>query len=138
MRELKRSSVIKEEFKVGEEVLEINLAAGEIMKRFRPLQIDLLHAETEVKRLQTEGITNDNMAEALKIYGDTIINFFQLIFGVANTDKIIAFYEGNYEEMAIEVTPYIAEVIVPKINDVLKQEKAKAKTKYQANRLFKK
>jgi len=138
MRELKRSSVIKEEIKVGEEVLEINLSAGEILKRFRPLQIDLLHAETEVKRLQKEGVTSENMTEALKIYGDTIINLYQLIFGVENTEKILAYYEGNYEEMAIETTPYITEVIVPKINEVVKAEKAKAKTKYQANRLFKK
>lgn len=138
MRELKRSSVIKEELKVGDEVIAINLTAGEIFKRFRPLMVDILQAEKEVKRLMAEGVDRENMAEAFDFYGKTIINLYQLIFGVENTEKILAFYDGNYDEMATEVTPYIYEVIVPKINEVMKAEKEKAKTKYQGNGKFRK
>lgn len=134
MRELKRSSVIKEEVKVGDEVIEINLSAGEILKRFRPLMLDILHAEKEVKRLKSEGIDNENLAEAIDFYGKTIIQLYQFIFGVENTEKILAFYDGNYEEMATEVTPYIFEVIVPKINEVMKEQKEKAKSKYKGKR----
>lgn len=130
MRELKRSSSIIDKIKLGDEVIEINLSTADIVKRFRAVHLDILHAEQEVKKLRNEGITKENMADAFETYGNAILKLFELIFGEENTAKIVKFYESNYEEMAIEVTPYINEVIVPKIQAAGEEQKARAKQKY--------
>lgn len=134
MRELKRSSKIVEQLKIGDKIIEINLSTTDLVTRFRKTQLDILHAEKEIKELQTKGIDSDNMTEAFEAYGNAIVRLFELIFGDENSQIILEFYENNYEEMALEVTPFINEVIVPKIQEVYQEQKSKLKVKYNNKR----
>jgi len=134
MRELKRSSIIKEELKVGDEVIKINLNPNELLNNFRKKQLEIVRAEQEVRKLQQEGVKKEKLGEAIEIYGQSIISLFELIFGEENTIKILNFYEGNYTEMAQEVIPYINETITPKIQEVAKEKKKKLRKKFNPKR----
>lgn len=62
--------------------------------------------------------------KAQKAYGASIIALFAVVFGKEDTEKILAFYDGNYEEMLIDVCPFISEVIMPKVKEASEARKA--------------
>ncbi|MPW26261.1 hypothetical protein GC105_10725 [Alkalibaculum sp. M08DMB] len=136
MRELKRSSKVVEEIKLGDKTLKINLNFDDILNNYRKTQLEIVKAEQEVRRLQTEGVQKEKLSESITIYGESIIAMFKLVFGEENTADILEFYEDNYTEMAQEVIPFITEVISPKIQEVAKERKSKLKQKYKPNRKF--
>jgi len=138
MRELKRSSRIVEELKVGDEVIKINLNPNELLKNYRRAELDIVKAQQEIVKLQKEGVESDKISQALEVYGNAIINLFKLIFGDKNTKIILDFYEDNYAEMAEEVIPYINEVITPKIKEVAEEQKQKLRKKYKPRKKFRK
>lgn len=53
-----------------------------------------------------------------------MIAIFELIFGEDGTKRLLEFFEDNYIEMGIQVVPFINAVIVPKINETLRNRKA--------------
>jgi hypothetical protein len=63
-------------------------------------------------------------AKAQEAYGSAIIALFAVVFGKENTEKILAFYDGNYEEMLIDVCPFISDVIMPKVKEASEARKA--------------
>lgn len=133
MHELKRSHKIKEELKIGDEIITINLDADSITREFRKRQIEIVHAEKAVRQLQKDGIDKLKIDDALGIYGEAIISLFNLIFGDENTIKIIDFYEDNYIEMSQEVIPYINNVIYPQIQNVAQKQKEQLQKKFNPN-----
>ena len=60
-------------------------------------------------------------------YGAAIIALFQVIFGDANAEKIIAFYEGNEGEMLLDLFPFINDVIMPKVREASAARKEQLK-----------
>lgn len=62
-------------------------------------------------------------AEAQEAFGAAVIALFAVIFGKDNADKIIAFYDGRYTEMMLDVFPFINEAIMPKIKAASEERK---------------
>lgn len=62
-------------------------------------------------------------AKAQEAYGASIIALFAVVFGKESTEKILAFYDGNYEEMLIDVCPFISDVIMPKVKEASETRK---------------
>lgn len=48
--------------------------------------------------------------------GRAIVDLFELIFGVENTQKIIAFYEGDYANMLMDLFPYLRNTVFEELN----------------------
>lgn len=61
--------------------------------------------------------------KAQEAYGASIIALFAVVFGKENTEEILAFYDGNYEEMLIDVCPFISDVIMPKVKEASETRK---------------
>lgn len=128
MFELKRSQKISEEIKMGDEVLTVSLDAGEIQGRFAKCYNAVIAAEQALKKV---GDNVDATTECLDQYGRAVIALFQLVFGEENATKILAFYEGNYTEMVLEVYPFIKEIVVPKVTEAAKAKNAQLKKLYR-------
>lgn len=129
MFELKRSEKIVEKIKVGDDIIEVNLDAGAIQARFTKGYNELLRAQTALN-----GITGDNLdaaSDKLEQYGAAVVGVLQVVFGEENTQKILAFYEGNFTEMFIEIYPFIAEAIMPKISEASKNKAEQLKAMYK-------
>lgn len=132
MFELKRSQKICEQLKVGDEVIDINIDAGEIQTRFIKSYNAVIRAEKALQQAMADNL--EATAECLEEYGRAITSVLQVVFGVDNTVKIIAFYEQNYLEMFSEVYPFITGVILPKIQEVAIQKANELKALYKGKR----
>lgn len=64
-----------------------------------------------------------NSEAAMKAYGEAVIAAFSIIFGEDDAAKILAFYEGNYTEMLLDVFPFIDGEIIPKIREASEARK---------------
>lgn len=106
--------------------LEIEIDLDAVSKTYRRALVALVDAEQALKKAQAEKNV-DNFDAAYTAYGKAIINLFELSFGKENADEILKFYEDRYTEMALQIVPYISEVIFPKITDVIKQKKREMK-----------
>lgn len=141
MYELKRGEQIIEQLKIGEEVITIRIKPLEIAKAYHAAEVDIVKAQDAIR---AAGPTK----EALEQYGAAIIKLFEVLFGQENTEKILTFYENNYEEMCLEVFPFIVDVLKPQLDKVINTirqrtrdtyKKAKYGAKYNlGDRLFRK
>lgn len=72
----------------------------------------------------------ENEEELVTKLGQTVIDFFEIIFGKEDTKAILEFYEGNYIEMALEVMPFIQEKVLPTVRAIAQQNRRTAMTSY--------
>ena len=94
-----------------------------VLKEYRKIQLSLIDLQKD---------RDDQSPEKLEKYGKCIVELFTLIFGEANTEEILTFYENNYTAMLIDIFPYIRDIVVPEF-----QKTAKRMSKNISNR-FKK
>ena len=72
----------------------------------------------------------ENEEELVTKLGQTVIDFFEIIFGEEDTKAILEFYEGNYIEMALEVMQFIKEKILPTARAMAQQNRRTAMASY--------
>lgn len=87
----------------------------------------------EIQRLQAmaeKARGKENTEELVTKLGQTVIDFFEIIFGEEDTKAILEFYEGNYIEMALEVMPFIQEKVLPTVRAIAQQKRRTAMTSY--------
>ena len=90
------------------ETIEVDLNVDEVANRANKAYEMLGMAQLE---LQKDG----NTEKLLEAYGNAVIAVFNVIFGADGASRIIAFYEGNYTEMLLDLFPFINNEIMPKI-----------------------
>ena len=125
MYELKRSKIIKEKVKVGEEVLEteLNLTeyANEIIKILRKIEVIQLNLKKEV-----------DLEKNLKDLGEVTVNLTKMIFG-SNFEKVLRFYSNDksevitvnnacVNEMITEILPFVL-YLKPQIESFIKEKR---------------
>ena len=134
MYELKRGARIKEEIKIGDDVIVIDLDAEMIAVEYNKRYNDIIRAEQAVKKAQeAEG---DDKTEIFNAYGVAVARLFGLIFGDDNAEKIINFYEHRFFEMTLEVFPFITDVVQPALSKALDEIRAKSESKYNQKQPF--
>lgn len=111
---------------VTEKVITVRLdRAGLAMKASKKyVEIQRLQAMAEKAR------GKENAEELVTKLGQTVIDFFEIIFGEEDTKAILEFYEGNYIEMALEVMPFIQEKVLPTVRAIAQQNRRTAMTSY--------
>lgn len=111
---------------VTEKVITVRLdKAGLAMKASKKyVEIQRLQAMAEKAR------GKENAEELVTKLGQTVIDFFEVIFGEEDTKAILEFYEGNYIEMALEVMPFIQEKVLPTVRAIAQQNRRTAITSY--------
>lgn len=72
----------------------------------------------------------ENEEELVTKLGQTVIDFFEIIFGEEDTKAILEFYERNCIEMALEVMPFIQEKVLPTVRAIAQQNRRTAMTSY--------
>lgn len=128
MHELKRSKKIFEEVKIGDEILTVNISADTALKEFNKNFNAVIAAENTLKQL-ADGADVD-IEQAADAYSQAVIGLLKLLFGGENTAKILTFYENNYVEMVNEVFPFVLDVILPKVKELMDEEKQKLAARY--------
>ena len=71
----------------------------------RALQVKIIDLQ---RRSKTE--------QEFESLGRAIVDLFELIFGVENTQKIVSFYEGDYANMLMDLFPYLRNTVFEELN----------------------
>lgn len=108
------------ELDIGGEIIPVYVGGMAVYRK-------VLDAQGKLKDIQTkiEALTRNNTKitqELVEFLGDTIIYFFNVVFGEKNTQKILDFYEGNYDEMLLKVYPFILTTYLPTLKENARQE----------------
>lgn len=112
--QIQRKNRIKETLELLDETgavaesLTVDLNVDQIAGRVNKAYETLGAAQTALQK-------NARSDEALEAYGKAVIAVFDVIFGEDGTKKLVAFYEGNFNEMLLDVFPFINDEIMPKI-----------------------
>ena len=88
--------------------INVNIDIDAMEKYIRAAQKNFREASDIIK-------TNPQSEQAQEAFGSAVIAMFAVIFGKDNADKIVAFYDGRYTEMLLDLFPFINDVIMPKL-----------------------
>ena len=98
------------------EILHISLSISpDLVKKYRQLQVRLMNLEKKRK----SGIDEEIASQI----GIAIVDIFNLLFGKANTQKLLEFYANDFTQMVAEIFPYIQGEIIPKFQQMAKSRK---------------
>ena len=120
--QIKRKSRIKERLELCDESgavvlpIDVEINVDDIAGKISAAQQTLGMAQALINKEPTS-------AKAQEAFGAAVIALFAVIFGEDNAEKIIAFYDGRYTEMLLDVFPFISEAIMPKIKAASEERK---------------
>lgn len=140
--QVKRSKKVVETLElVGEngeivEVISIDLDVDTVARQISKDHVELVKAGTELQEInkKIKDQENPKLQEVMEKYGNAVIKLFNTVFGEENTTKIVKFYENRYVEMSLEVTPFVVNVILPRVRDVAQSARKEVLDKYNRRR----
>ena len=136
--QIKRSKKITETLELVDaegkivEVISIDLDVDTVARQISKDHIELVKAGAELKEINNiiKDQENPKLKEVMEKYGEAIIKLFNTVFGEENTVKIVNFYENRYIEMSLEVTPFVVNVILPKVREAAQTARDDVLNKY--------
>lgn len=134
MYELKRAPRIKEQLKIGDEVIDVDIDVENTAVEFNKCRNAVIAAEQDIKKMRESG---EESTAVLEKYGKAITELLVTIFGVDNTQKIVDFYEGRYIELTTEVFPFVINVIGPKMKSGIEDMRERAASLYKSSQAAK-
>lgn len=132
----KRSKKVIEEFELVNEngqIVEhfnVELDAGAVAEKLRKKHIALLRAQADVAHISVAVNDKQELSAAYTKLGFAVSDIVEAVFGEVSARKILEFYESNYVEMTKEVLPFILNVVIPKIENVAKENKKQILSNY--------
>lgn len=123
---INKSESIKESLMVrnasGQElVVDVEIkVTPQVVQDFRRAQVQLIELQ---KRDKKDTVVIEKI-------GTLVVDIFLLFFGKTDTEKLIEFYDGDYATMMIDVFPFLADEVIPKLSIEAKKRKKQLKQKY--------
>ena len=81
------------------------------------------------------------MEGCVETLGRTVVDMLEAVFGAEDAKVIVDFYEGRYLEMCKEVLPFITQCVIPRCNEIKKENQKSILQSYnrkQRRALFRK
>lgn len=109
-------------------VLPVHLKVDDVLVSYNRLRQLLREAQEKLQ----EAPGSDEQRTA---YGRVIVEFFALIFGQDGARRLLEFYADHYDEMLVDVAPFIVECIQPQMEAAMAARVERYKSlSQQANR----
>ena len=130
----KRHNTYTEEFELvnefGEVVhtLHVSIDPGSMVEKLSGQYTELLRTQTEIQSIDPE--EKGELIGAYQKLGNAVIAILKSVFGDDDTEIILEFYNNRYNEMALEVMPFITDVVIPKIREITQQNRKSIQQKY--------
>lgn len=116
------------EVELGNEIVSIPVGGMKAYKNVLQAQSRLKDIQTKIDTFQKNN--KEITKELVDFLGESVITMFQTGFGEEITDKILTYYEGNYDEMLLKVYPFFTGVFLPAL-----KENARLESREYAKRL---
>ena len=91
--------------------LDVNINVDDILKKYNQANYQIAQAQ---EQLRAAASTSD-LDAAEEAMGKGVLGLFNVVFGEAQTAKILEIYENRAFEMLADIAPFISEVITPRI-----------------------
>lgn len=94
----------------------------------------LNQAQADMRAVQKEKDSGQeaDLEKAQEALGRAVIALYETLMGKENTETILEFYQGRFLEMNMEITPFVLQVLVPRVRDAAKE--LQQRMAYQYNR----
>ena len=116
---INRSNHIRDEITLNDndETLKISvdLVIDDILAGYGSAMKKLSQARKDIEAAQRSE-DPEVLQAAHTALGDGVTALFTLLFGSEQTQQLVAFYSGRYNEMLGDFLPYIQQVLLPEIN----------------------
>ena len=135
--QIKRGNRICEELELLDEkdqivhTLRVYLDVDTMANSLREKQVALTRVQQELQNCKNED-AREHLEESL---GELIYHLYLIVFGEENTKIILDFFEGRRMEMNLEINPFIFQVIIPRIQEMVKETRRKADYQYNRKKL---
>ena len=118
--------------------LNIDLDPGAVAEDLSRKYLDLVKTKKEVDQLKLE--KPEELVEAYERLGNAAISMIAAVFGKENTEVILKFYDGRYNNLILEVVPFIRDAVVPEVRRMAQEQRKEILKKYnrKTRRLFEK
>lgn len=132
----KRSKKVTEELELVDEngsisaCLRVDLSAPGLVEKIRRKYTDLAKVREEVAEIHAGTHSAEEVMRASTLLGTAVVDLLEAVFGREDAKKIIDFYEERYHEMALEILPFVYDVVLPRIHEIYKESKKAALSKY--------
>lgn len=120
MYQIKRNHIVEElEIEDNGKVLhlDVDISVDEIIREYITARVRMQGASQAAKKAKNE----NDLGKAEEAMGDAVISLFNIVFGQDNTKKILDFYDGKYIAMLEEISPFILEVVEPRVIEAQKR-----------------
>lgn len=120
MYQIKRNHIVEElEIEDNGKVLhlDVDISVDEIIREYITARVRMQGASQAAKKAKNE----NDLGKAEEAMGDAVISLFNIVFGQDNTKKILDFYDGKYIAMLEEISPFILEVVEPRVVEAQKR-----------------
>lgn len=101
------------------EPIEITNRKGEVVKTI-PVYIDTLASCDQITKHRAD-LVNVNDGTPHEVIGRIVIALFTAAFGEKVVAELLDWYQDSYEAMFADITPYLAEVVFPAIEEIRKR-----------------
>lgn len=116
MYQIKRNHLVEElQIEDNGKTLTINvdINVDTILQQYNKAQYRIAQAAQAAQKA-----ANDKDMENIEAaMGDAVLGLFEVVFGHDQTQKIIEFYDNKAFEMLTDISPFITEVVAPKIQE---------------------
>lgn len=123
MYKIERKKANTVQLLLGDEVLTIKLGGIDQYKKYIEAQGRLLEIQKKIEHMEKSGKTA-MPSDLLSYLGDTVTYTLEVVLGKENTQKIIDFFEGEFEEMLVAIMPFLNKEVLPKLKSVVQTESA--------------
>jgi hypothetical protein len=116
MYQIKRNHIVEElQIEDNGKVLDltVDINVDSILQAYTSAQYRIAKASQDAKMAAGD----KDMSKAQEALGDAILGLFEVIFGTEQANKIIEFYGNKALEMLGDITPFITEVVAPRIKE---------------------
>lgn len=116
MYQIKRNHIVEDlEIEDNGKVLTLNvdLTVDTVLQAYNKAQYKIAQASQDAKKAAND----KDMEQAEAAMGNAIFGLFEVVFGKAQTEKIIDFYDNKPLEMLGDIAPFISDVVAPRIQE---------------------
>lgn len=108
------------ELDVNGDILRINVGGMALYKKVIEAQSRLRDIQQKIDLFTEKG--KEITPELVQFLGEAVLYMFSVSFGEANAQKILDFYEGNYDEMLAKVYPFFVSEFVPALKQSARED----------------
>nr|WP_294468481.1 hypothetical protein [uncultured Sellimonas sp.] len=143
----KRSKRFTEEFELEDEngnvvkTLQVSLDADDMVAKLNRKYTALVKALNDTTELKRQTENAEIVEGCVETLGRAVVDMLEAVFGAEDAKVIVDFYEGRYLEMCKEVLPFITQCVIPRCNEIKKENQKSILQSYnrkQRRALFRK